>query len=38
VTPVLWPDFRSEQLQLAVEDYQKRVRKYGQTEEQVNAS
>jgi undecaprenyl diphosphate synthase len=36
VTPVLWPDFREEQLQSAIEEYQKRVRKFGKTEEQVN--
>jgi undecaprenyl diphosphate synthase len=36
VTPVLWPDFRREQLIAAIEDYQKRVRKFGQTKEQVN--
>jgi undecaprenyl diphosphate synthase len=37
VTSILWPEFRKEQLQAAIEDYQKRVRKFGQTEEQVNA-
>ncbi|MBN2057939.1 MAG: isoprenyl transferase [Candidatus Saganbacteria bacterium] len=37
VTPTLWPDFRRNQLKEAIEDYQKRVRKFGQTEEQVNA-
>jgi undecaprenyl diphosphate synthase len=35
VTPVLWPDFRREQLLAAVEDYQKRIRKFGKTEEQI---
>ncbi|MDD5382615.1 MAG: isoprenyl transferase [Candidatus Margulisbacteria bacterium] len=35
VTPVYWPDFRREQLKEAIEDYQKRVRKFGQTEEQI---
>jgi undecaprenyl diphosphate synthase len=35
VTPVLWPDFRKEQLLAAIEDYQKRVRKFGKTAEQV---
>jgi len=29
VTPVLWPDFRKEQLIAAVEDYQKRERRFG---------
>ncbi len=38
VTPVLWPDFRRGQLKTAIEDYQKRTRKFGQTEEQVNAA
>jgi undecaprenyl diphosphate synthase len=35
VTPVLWPDFRRKQLIEAVDAYQKRVRKFGKTEEQV---
>jgi len=38
VTPVLWPDFRRNQLKAAIDDYQKRTRKFGQTEEQVNAA
>jgi len=38
VTPVLWPDFRKEQLKAAIEDYQKRVRKFGKTEDQLNAN
>ncbi len=38
VTPVLWPDFRKEQLKEAIAVYQKRVRKFGKTEEQINAS
>lgn len=29
VTPVLWPDFRREQLIIAIEDYQKRERRFG---------
>ena len=29
VTPVLWPDFGDEDLLLAIEDYQSRVRKFG---------
>jgi undecaprenyl diphosphate synthase len=37
VTPVLWPDFRKEELKKAIEDYQTRVRKFGKTQEQVNA-
>ncbi|RIW16193.1 isoprenyl transferase [Algoriphagus lacus] len=35
-TPVLWPDFRTEHLYAAVEDYQKRERRFGKTGEQVN--
>lgn len=38
VTPTLWPDFRREQLKEAIEAYQKRVRKFGKTKEQVSAS
>ncbi|KPJ67052.1 UDP pyrophosphate synthase [candidate division WOR-1 bacterium DG_54_3] len=38
VTPVLWPDFRREQLKEAIESYQRRVRKFGKTEEQIDAS
>lgn len=38
VTPVLWPDFRKEQLKAAIEDYQKRVRKFGKTEDQLNVN
>jgi undecaprenyl diphosphate synthase len=34
-TPVLWPDFRKEHLYAAVEDYQKRERRFGKTGEQV---
>lgn len=37
VTSVLWPDFRRQQLVDAIEAYQKRVRKFGKTEEQVRA-
>jgi undecaprenyl diphosphate synthase len=29
ITPVLWPDFRREQLQAAIEEYQKRERRFG---------
>lgn len=35
-TPVLWPDFRTEHLYAAVEDYQKRERRFGKTGEQIN--
>jgi len=35
VTGALWPDFRRQQLIDAIEAYQKRVRKFGKTEEQV---
>lgn len=38
VTPVLWPDFRREQLKEAIDDYQKRVRKFGKTQEQIDAA
>jgi undecaprenyl diphosphate synthase len=38
VTPVLWPDFRKDQLVSAIEEYQKRIRKFGKTEEQLYAS
>lgn len=39
VTPIFWPDFRKEQLKEAIEAYQKRVRKFGKTKEQIkNAS
>ncbi|HSF53805.1 MAG TPA: isoprenyl transferase [Algoriphagus sp.] len=36
-TPVLWPDFRLEHLYAAVEDYQKRERRFGKTGEQVKS-
>jgi undecaprenyl diphosphate synthase len=38
VTPVLWPDFRKDQLQDAIRSYQTRVRKFGKTAEQVKKS
>ena len=38
VTPVLWPDFRREQLKEAIEAYQKRVRKFGKTEDQIDVA
>jgi len=34
-TEVLWPDFSQQHLQLAIEDYQSRERRYGLTSEQV---
>ena len=34
-TEVLWPDFRKEHLFTAIEDYQKRERRFGKTGEQV---
>jgi undecaprenyl diphosphate synthase len=34
-TEVLWPDFRKEDLFAAIEDYQKRERRFGKTGEQV---
>ena len=38
VTSILWPDFRRQQLKEAVDEYQKRIRKFGKTEEQINAA
>ena len=35
ITPSFWPDFRKEQLMEAIAEYQKRVRKFGKTEDQV---
>lgn len=35
VTPTYWPEFRREQLMAAIEDYQKRTRKFGKTKEQA---
>lgn len=34
-TPILWPDFRKENLYEAIVDYQKRERRFGKTHEQV---
>lgn len=34
-TNIYWPDFNEEHLHLAIEDYQKRQRRYGKTEEQI---
>jgi undecaprenyl diphosphate synthase len=36
-TPVLWPDFRREHLIAAIEDFQKRERRFGMTGEQVKS-
>ena len=34
-TELLWPDFRKEHLWDAIEDYQKRERRFGKTSEQI---
>ncbi len=34
-TPVLWPDFKEDDLLLALIDYQKRERRFGMTQEQI---
>ncbi len=34
-TDTLWPDFRRNNFLLAIEDYQKRVRRFGKTDEQI---
>jgi undecaprenyl diphosphate synthase len=36
ITPVLWPDFRKKDLHAAIEDYQKRERRFGKTSEQLS--
>lgn len=36
-TDVLWPDFRKENLKLAIIDYQKRERRFGKTSEQIES-
>lgn len=36
-TPVLWPDFRKEDLYAAIIEYQRRERRFGKTSEQVKA-
>lgn len=36
-TPVLWPDFRKDDLFAAIDDFQKRERRFGKTGEQVNS-
>ena len=35
-TNVLWPDFDEEQLQVALQDYAQRKRKFGRTQEQID--
>ncbi len=34
-TPTLWPDFRKEDVYMALLDYQKRERRFGKTSEQI---
>ena len=36
-SPVLWPDFTKTELAAAVEEYQRRERRYGLTSEQINS-
>jgi undecaprenyl diphosphate synthase len=36
ITETLWPDFRQEQLQLALDDFRGRQRRFGRTPEQVS--
>ena len=38
ITDVMWPDFRAENFQLAIRDYQSRERRFGLTSEQVRRS
>jgi undecaprenyl diphosphate synthase len=38
VTDVLWPDFRKEDLYRALDEYQKRKRRFGRTDEQIKTS
>ncbi len=37
ITPTLWPDFNEDQFLEAVEDFQKRERRYGKTQEQLQS-
>ncbi|MEM6261308.1 MAG: isoprenyl transferase [Bacteroidota bacterium] len=37
ITPVLWPDFRRENLYEAIIDYQKRERRFGKISEQISS-
>ena len=36
-TNVLWPDFTSEEFEKAVKEYNKRVRRFGKTDEQIKS-
>jgi undecaprenyl diphosphate synthase len=38
VTPTLWPDFREKEYLQALLDYQRRRRRYGRTDEQIQGS
>lgn len=38
VTDVLWPDFKSKDLYKALDDYQKRKRRFGRTDEQIKSN
>ncbi|HSH12705.1 MAG TPA: isoprenyl transferase [Desulfurivibrionaceae bacterium] len=38
ITETLWPDFRKEQLQVALDDFRGRQRRFGRTPEQVSKS
>ena len=38
ITPTLWPDFRKEEYFAAIEDFQKRERRFGATGEQIKSS
>jgi len=38
ITPTLWPDFRKEEYLAAIEDFQKRERRFGATGEQIKSS
>jgi undecaprenyl diphosphate synthase len=38
VTDVLWPDFKSKDLHKALDDYQKRKRRFGRTDEQIKSN
>ena len=35
--PKLWPDFKEEDLELAIEEYQRRERRFGKISEQIKA-
>jgi undecaprenyl diphosphate synthase len=36
-TPILWPDFRKENLFEAIGDFQRRERRFGKTSEQIRS-